>query len=270
MRQGCAKETELKVDSVLTFKRDLMEYLLTPKNIQILRSFSLVNTLIGFDFDGTLAPIQDDPSKVSIMPDCEQYLKRLALVRPVAIITGRSVDDVKKYLNFTPKYIFGNHGTEGSHTDSELQTIKEIIQNYKTLILKDFQDEFQKLGITLEDKTYSLSLHYRNSPSPQTAESFIFSRLSYFSQARVTTGKMVFNIVPENGTSKGEAFLKLLNEENTSFGFYIGDDDTDEDVFVFKSSRILTVRVGYSSTSKASYFLRDQQEILKVLEILSN
>lgn len=245
-----------------------MEYLLSSKNIQILESLSLVHTLFGFDFDGTLAPISKDPSNVSISPVCESYLDKLNKTAPIAIITGRSVEDVINFLPFTPKYVIGNHGIEGSHSQDELEYLKTIIQNYKTLILHQYLDAFSSMGILLEDKTYSLSLHYRNSINPELAEQFLMSNLSYFSEAHVTKGKKVINIVPDNGLTKGQAFMQILSKENAKFGIYIGDDVTDEDVFIYKNPRLLTVKVGFSEDSQAGYYLENQEEVVKILEIL--
>jgi trehalose 6-phosphate phosphatase len=245
-----------------------MEYLLSPKNIPVLESFSLAHTVFGFDFDGTLAKIEDHPKEVRIDSECEKYLKLLNDTGPVAIITGRSIEDVKSFFSFPPKYIIGNHGIEGNHSPDELESIKLIIEGYKKVILDLYSENMKLLGIVLEDKVYSLTLHFRNSPEPEKAEHFLITKLSYFPKAKVTKGKMVLNIIPFNVTNKGQAFIRLMEKEKAKFGFYIGDDVTDEDVFVYKDPKILTVKIGYFSESQASYYLNDQDEIIHVLKIL--
>ena len=47
-------------------------------------------TVVGLDFDGTLAPIVDDPESAHIHPDAPHVLLDLsAVVRAVAVVTGR-------------------------------------------------------------------------------------------------------------------------------------------------------------------------------------
>src|SRR5215831_7843340 len=76
---------------------------------------ALVTTLAGrpllaFDFDGTIAPMNARPEESRVADAVADLLARLASQRPVAVITGRSVDDVRPRLGFTPQYIVGNHG----------------------------------------------------------------------------------------------------------------------------------------------------------------
>lgn len=245
-----------------------MEYLFSDKNIELLESFALVHTLFGFDFDGTLAPIANDPSRVALPDECVEYLKSLCADCPVAILTGRSVDDVKKLLPFKPRYIIGNHGVEGMHTENELKDIMRAIEKYKVSLIWNNQEILEKLGITVEDKIYTLSLHYRNSAYQDEAEKFLRATLVSTSEVKVSMGKMVCNIISRDGLTKGQAFMRLMASERANFGFFIGDDNTDEDVFIYKNSRLLTVRVGYSPTSHAGYYIHSQDEILKIFEIL--
>ncbi len=50
---------------------------------------------------------------------------------------------------------------------------------------------------------------------------------------------------------------------------YVGDDDTDEDVFALdQPGRLLTIRVGRKLDSLAGYFLRNQAEIDVLLRVL--
>ena len=66
--------------------------------------------LLAFDFDGTLAPIVARPDDARVPPAVERRLERLSRVLPLAIVSGRRVDDVRARLSFTPRYIVGNHG----------------------------------------------------------------------------------------------------------------------------------------------------------------
>src|SRR4051794_14779580 len=69
--------------------------------------------LCAFDFDGTLAPIVVQPDQARLPADIRQHLLTLSDYAPIAIITGRSLDDIRSRLGFDPNFIIGNHGLEG-------------------------------------------------------------------------------------------------------------------------------------------------------------
>lgn len=233
-----------------------MEYLLTDKNLKVLESFAIVKTLYAFDYDGTLAAIQSDPSKAYMTDRVSELIKNLSTVANVAIITGRSVDDVRKFLDFEPDYIIGNHGIEGLHTLEELAQMNSLNLLWKKLV-SHLPPEFK-----LEDKKYSLSLHSQSDFSP------VMAILESLPEATLIRGKAVMNIVPRIGLNKGEALNKLMEVNKFHFGFYIGDDQTDENVFAYKNSRIITVKVGPEPETLAKYFINTQSEIEILLESL--
>lgn len=231
-----------------------MEYLLDQKNLKVLESFSIVKTLYAFDYDGTLAAIRPEPSAAHMTDKVNELLKQLSLVAPVAIITGRGVADVKKFLNFDPHFIIGNHGIEGTHSESDLKMMEELVIKWKQKL------NFLPPEVMIEDKKYSLSLHYRSDISP------FLPAIRELPGASFVDGKFVINIVPGSGINKGQAMNFLMNKYQFHFGFYIGDDKTDENVFAYKNSRLITVKVGQDDQSLAKYYLKSQNEI----EILLN
>src|SRR3954470_5318292 len=86
--------------------------LLGPQGLAALAELARVPALFAFDFDGTLAPIRPRPDDVHVSATIALRLERLARLRPVAIVTGRRVDDVRGRLGFTPAWIIGNHGAQ--------------------------------------------------------------------------------------------------------------------------------------------------------------
>jgi trehalose 6-phosphate phosphatase len=85
---------------------------------------------------------------------------------------------------------------------------------------------------------------------------------------RVIPGKAVLNVVPVGGPHKGIALSRVMKHAGVKFGFFIGDDYTDEDVFGMADHRLLTVRVGNGSTSQAQYYIRRQGDIDQLLRQL--
>jgi len=69
--------------------------------------------LCVFDFDGTLSPIVVQPDSAALPPEVRERLVTLTTLAAVAILTGRSLTDIRKRLGFEPHYVIGNHGLEG-------------------------------------------------------------------------------------------------------------------------------------------------------------
>lgn len=226
------------------------------------------HTIYCFDFDGTLCPIVDKISEVKIEKKVEECLEALALRSPMAVISGRSVLDLQKYIHFKPRYLIGNHGMEENQLP--LQLSEEKILNFskcKIIIEETLKHDCQKLGIVIEDKKYSLSIHFRQSHNPFFAEERIIDSLKNL-DVEIIRGKMVINVLPKNSRTKGGAILDLLKREQAEFAFFIGDDDTDETIFKLNLPEIFTVRVGQSHSSKAAYYIDSQHEILNLLQNL--
>jgi trehalose 6-phosphate phosphatase len=124
-------------------------------------------------------------------------------------------------------------------------------------------------GVVIENKVFSLAIHYRLSRQRQAARSAIEAALSSLDRVRVVGGKRVYNVLPEDAPHKGVALLAARARAACDAAVYIGDDDTDEDVFGLDDpGRLLSVRVGASTTSRASYFISNQRDIDSFLTIL--
>ena len=83
-------------------------------------------------------------------------------------------------------------------------------------------------GVTLEDKRYSLSLHYRRATNPAKAQSAIKDAVARLAPVpRVIPGKAVVNLLPFGAPDKGDAIRALIEETGCSNVLYVGDDDTD-------------------------------------------
>ncbi|MBL7668973.1 MAG: trehalose-phosphatase [Bdellovibrionaceae bacterium] len=232
----------------------------------VLESLSFTNTLYAFDFDGTLAKIVHIPSEACMTSKTEGLLKELSSLAPVAIVTGRSIQDLKKRLSFQPQYLVGNHGLERPENDSSsLFEAKRIC----TVWIESLKKITFESGIEIEDKTYSIAIHYRRSRNKTRAKNQI--RLAIASLApppRIIAGKSVYNLLSSNSPHKGAAILDLMQKSRTNHAFYIGDDDTDEDVFglPYNAGQLMTVRVGQKKSSRAKYFIRRQSDINRLLK----
>ncbi len=243
-----------------------MEYLLSPVNRRILESFCLVDTIFAFDYDGTLAPICEDPDAARMKPEVAGLLGELIRSCPVAIISGRSVSDLRKLLPLEPHCLIGNHGSEGLLGPADLDLIKRDCGSWLGQISKSLP-VLEDHGIRVEDKGLSLTFHYRASKDSKSAREVITEVIRDLPRARISGGKQVVNLVHDAAIHKGQALDLLMRTRRHDFGVYFGDDLTDEDVFRVPNPRLLTVKVG-QERSLARYYVNEQAEIEAVLRLL--
>jgi len=228
--------------------------------------------LCAFDFDGTLAPIQPRPEQVRLPDEIRQRLVALANLAPIAIITGRSVTDISARLGFAPDFIIGNHGLEGvPGWDAQAAYHEKLCAGWHQQACDALKDPELGPGILLEDKRYSLSVHYREARDPKQAAlrlQALFEKMS--PRPRVVAGKYVFNLLAQDACNKGSALEHLMRTCGARHAVYVGDDVTDEDVFRLGRPDILSVRIEYGAESAADYFLPQPGDILWLLDELTS
>ncbi len=198
----------------------------------------------------------------------ETLLRELSKYAPVAIVSGRSLADLKERVQIKIPFLVGNHGLEGlGNRGGALQSAVAASNTWKkTLSTIDFG-----AGVEIEDKTYSLAIHYRRSRNKRQSKQLIKSAIAELSPPpRIIPGKQVVNLLPEGAPHKGLALLELMRKSGSKQAFYIGDDDTDEDVFGLPDEKVMSVRVGEKRKSQAKYYVRQQSELNRLLQVLIN
>ena len=239
--------------------------------------------LLNLDYDGTLTPIAATPEEAVLSPDVKSVLEELARLKncELVIISGRALDDIREMVGLKNIVYVGNHGFEIAgpriHFESLMPPdIKETFMKIKDELIKNFT---RLEGVIIEDKGLTLSVHYRLVPEKMTdSVSKIFRKVcrSYLrkKQIRIGSGKKVFEIKPPIEWDKGKAVLWLLaqqaraNGKNRVFPIYIGDDRTDEDVFLTLKKNGITVFVGQDGRSAARYYVKDTGEVLRFLRLI--
>lgn len=196
--------------------------------------------LLMFDYDGTLTPIMERPELAIIEPCVKENLLRLSHFKKVkvAIISGRTIKAIRHLTSIEDINIemYGLHGgeiLEGGKTSVNVSEkckiqIKDLKKSVKELTKLD--------GILLEDKGYSLSLHYRlaNSSDAQYAIKEFknnVDNLDLLKDFRYQEGKKVVEVLPAN-FNKAKVVNFLVNKYPEHLPVYFGDDKTD--VFAFK------------------------------------
>ncbi|HWF62149.1 MAG TPA: trehalose-phosphatase [Nitrospira sp.] len=247
-----------------------MDYLLAEEGKSDLGALLKSRSLYAFDFDGTLAKIVRDHQAARLARPIRFWLEKLANRAPTAIISGRSVEDLRSRVGTAVPHLIGNHGSEGPHTRREdMQQVRETSSGWLQWVNERFQDELTRSGVVIENKSYSLSFHYRTADQRDEARALISRIVAELSPPpRIVLGKSVVNVMPPTASHKGTALLEYMRRLDCSKALYMGDDETDEDVFALRDVRILTVRIGKKKGSSARYFLKRQAEIAEALRLL--
>jgi trehalose 6-phosphate phosphatase len=181
------------------------------------------------------------------------------------------VQDLRARLQFTPDFLVGNHGMEGiSEWEQQARDYQSACAAWSRVIAIALQDTSRfDPQIKMEDKRYSLSLHYRLAQDQGATETRLRELLAGLTPApRVVAGKCVFNLVPQGAPHKGNALEKLMRDSALRNAIYVGDDVTDEDVFRLQRPDVLSVRVEYTACSAAEFYVERLADVERLLDEL--
>src|SRR6187399_2533578 len=210
-----------------------------PETVPVPRSLvpHLSETAILLDIDGTLLDLAPTPREVWVPPGLAKTLNRL-MARTngaLALVSGRSLNDID--LIFAPDQFpaVGGHGAE-----MRIDPDSESVAAHAPPLEKELKRRLAAIarlssGILLEDKGYSLALHYRLAPH---AEKAIYEAVSLIradlpnAPIEVLPGKSVCEI-KHSGFTKASGVRELMTHEpfKGRRPIFIGDDVTDETVF---------------------------------------
>lgn len=254
-----------------------MDYLFNQTE-KILVPLKIAKRIFFFlDYDGTLTPIVSHPEKAILSKETRALL--LALKKNskffLAIVSGRSLKDIRKLVGLKGVYYVGNHGLE---VFAPKRRIKKLVPEKVVPELGRIRDRLNNQlkdvdGVLIEDKGWILAIHYRN-VDPRQVPPIFMALKQEIKDSMVPLclghGKMVFEIRPQSTVNKGTAVLGLLDQVNQDglLPIYIGDDQTDEDAFKTLKKLGMTIFVGLPGHSSAQYYLNDPYEVYQFLKIL--
>ncbi len=237
--------------------------------------------LVASDFDGTLSPLVDHPADAVLTPEAPAVLARLAAMRPqvrLAFLSGRSLVDLSDRLGPVVDHAIlgGNHGLElrGAHLDWVHRSAFTARPQLEGLIERLAPDIAGLAGVTLEDKGASLTLHYRRMDMAEFPKlRAIIDDLALPEQLRMHEGKKVFEFRPQVEWNKGFAMRRILKRIGLEVDavVFLGDDDTDEDVFRELAPTAITVHVGSNTVPSAARLnAHDPADAIRFLDALAN
>lgn len=234
---------------------------------------------VFLDYDGTLTPIVDDPGAADIGETERMVLSDLAEVVPVAIVSGRGLDDVKSHVVVDGLTYSGSHGFEIEMPDGERVDQEEAGDAVPEL------DQAEDLlregaggltGIVIERKPYAIAVHTRRAKSEEAraaAGDLARDIASRFDGLVLRGGKEIHELRPAIDWDKGAALSHLRSLlPGDPIPLYIGDDETDEDGFyAVRREKGMGILVGKARGGEtwADFTLFDPAEAIEFLSRLA-
>lgn len=230
---------------------------------------SLDQVSLFLDLDGTLAPFASHPDGVVAETERNATLRDLAvrLDGRMAIISGRSIEDIDRILEGTIVSVAGCHGLE--RRDARLDRLN--VPPHRGLPqavteLHAFADKFP--GILIEEKPLSVAFHFRNNPAFETTATLFAEDLAKRTGLTLQAGAMVVEFLTP-GMDKGKAVRAFMAEPPFAgtTPLFVGDDLTDEKGFrAVNGLGGMGVLVGPPRLTFARYHLNSVDEVLAWLK----
>lgn len=221
--------------------------------------------LVGLDVDGVLAPIVAHAADARLLPGVLEAVGELAALTPVAVVSGRSIDDLSRFGFPDHVEIFGTHGLE-RRDDSPVELGQHEQRRYERLarLAADAADQAGD-GAWVEVKPAGVVLHVREAPPDRSAASVaeLHRRAADVTGAHVLPGHGVVELLAR-ATSKATAMAALQAEVHAGGVVFVGDDRTDEEVFTALGDEGCSIRVGPGPTA-ARFRLGGPPEVLSFL-----
>lgn len=251
-----------------------------------LASFGQISAVVAarrpaffFDFDGTLSEIVDEPGAATLVGGAAEALQALAALYPVAVLSGRDLNDVRERVGIPGLWYAGSHGFEilgpdGRHHSNE--TAAQAIPVLERAAAELTEKLAAISGVSVEHKRYAVAVHYRNAaPDAARTVSASVHDIGRHNGLKVTSGRKVVELRPDIDWDKGRTLEWIIDQmagQGSLLPVFIGDDLTDEDAFdsVLHDGVGIVVRHtedGDRATA-ARYCLDDPHHVREFLEYL--
>ncbi|ASR39756.1 trehalose-phosphatase [Prauserella marina] len=235
--------------------------------VQIARTPRL---LVACDYDGTLAPITENPDEARARSESVGALRSLAGLHETttAVISGRALRDLATLSRLPAEvHLVGSHGSE-----FDIGFVHEIDAEAKDLHRR-VEEELDRLidgvrGASLEVKPASIAVHVRRAERAEAKRIIesVHSGPSRWEGVSTTDGKEVVELSVIQ-TDKGNALDTLRHQAGATAAVFVGDDVTDEKAFVRLTGPDLGIKVG-DGDSAAQYRVGDTEEVATVLAFM--
>lgn len=232
---------------------------------------------IFLDYDGTLTPIVDRPDLAVLDGSVREHIARLARCCPVAIVSGRDLDDVARLVGLPDLVFAGSHGFDIRGPGVRAQIGAECLPALDAAEERLRRDLAAVAGVLVERKRFAIAVHTRlvDPAAKPTVSGAVRAAAEADAGLRMTGGKEIHELRPDLPWNKGMAVLSLLERLGLTgpdvLPVYVGDDETDEDAFHALADRGMGVRVmDTPSGTAATWSLADPGEVAEFLGRLAS
>jgi trehalose 6-phosphate synthase/phosphatase len=227
--------------------------------------------IIFLDYDGTLVGFKSNIAQA--YPDKELFaiIDKLSEdpANELVLISGRKHENLDEWFGDKNMYLIAEHGSWFKQQNTSWHKVSGLSDSWKSdiyPILETYVDRTP--GSFIEEKTYSLVWHYRNSQKGlgELRANELMNNLKYLANDKglqLLPGDKVLE-VKNMEINKGRAAVMLVEKGNYDFIVAFGDDYTDEDIFKALPDTSITIKVG-SNVSAAKFYLRNPTEVRKLL-----
>jgi len=209
------------------------------------------SAFLALDYDGTLAPFHVDRMRATPLTDIPELLDRIntRTQGALAIVSGRTMAELETLLPMANLTLIGSHGFEIKRPGAALvRREPRLLQNHG-LALARMAAEDTGAGRLLEIKPGSVALHTRGlsrleAQHHESQVGRLWTGLAPAHDLEVTRFEGGIEL-RSLGFHKGDAVRELMvGLRDGALVAYIGDDETDEDVFRLLRSKGYGIRVG--------------------------
>jgi trehalose 6-phosphate phosphatase len=198
------------------------------------------SSIFFFDFDGTVANIQENPETVQPVPAVKEAIAALTTaVARVCVVSARPVAFLRSRFGDIPAIgLYGQYGLE-SFTGSALVT-DPVADRFRPVIDGLAKQALSELppDVRVEEQGFRLSLHYRRAPQLRAEVEQWARRAADASGAILQEGRMVVELKPPVKRNKGD--IVSAQTAGCDVGWYFGDDISDLAAFGALRQRVST------------------------------
>ncbi|GLP79221.1 trehalose-phosphatase [Mycobacterium antarcticum] len=219
--------------------------------------------LVASDFDGTLAPIVDNPADARPLAAAAEAVIALAALPSThaALVSGRALAVLREYSGMPSSvHLVGSHGAEfdsGFALEVDEALLSRIAAELSAIA-------HGRPGVTVETKPASVALHVRNASEADGAAALAAAQaIGEALSVEITSGKRVLEFAVIS-TDKGEAVDLLRRQTDATAVVFLGDDVTDEKAFRRMLDTDVGVKVGQGDTL-ARYRVESPEDVAETL-----
>ena len=228
------------------------------------------NLLVACDYDGTLAPLVDDPMAAN--PNRESVAAMRSLAEQanthVSVISGRSLRDLALLSRFPEEIrLVGSHGSEFD-LGFAAKLSSDLVEK-RTALVTAVREIGQRYGALVEEKPTGATFHFRgmDESTTQSARDEVVRGPASRDDIHTRTGHDIIEMSVIE-TNKGTALDTIRGQVGASAVVFIGDDVTDEDGFRTLAGPDIGIKVG-DGPSGASYRVPDTDTVAQLLALLA-